>query len=304
MKKLTLLFAVLVALTAPSLAYSDWMLGALTNAITRQLQGVVSPSSSPQAVRPANVTDNSLVGDPYTLQSEPLCVSQYVNGAAPRILTAQLAEKTKLGCFNNFTIMHSGLTRTALWSAEHLTRASLSAAAKLPREDSFRAEERLPPNERAELSDYSRSGYDRGHLAPNADEPTKTAQWQSFSLMNIIPQNSDNNRTLHGGIEAATRTLAKRHGELFVITGPLFIGSPLHTLHNRVIIPTHIFKAIFNPSTGQAAAYLEKNAPGMDYQVISITQLERMSGIDFFPSLPEQVKAVAGRLPVPTPHNH
>ena len=60
-------------------------------------------------------------------------------------------------------------------------------AGKLSRKDSFQAEDALPESDRAELSDYERSGYDRGHMAPNANFVTRKAQAETFSLANMVP---------------------------------------------------------------------------------------------------------------------
>ena len=85
----------------------------------------------------------------------------------------------------------------------------------------------MPENDRAELADYERSGYDRGHMAPNADFATRKRQAESFSLANMVPQVHENNAGVWAGIEGAARQLAKREGELYVISGPAFIGGKL-----------------------------------------------------------------------------
>lgn len=79
--------------------------------------------------------------------------------------------------------MHSGISKTPLWSAEYLTASAIDA--DVPRKDKFHEETLLPQSERAELKDYAKSGYDRGHMAPSADMPTESAQADSFSLANI-----------------------------------------------------------------------------------------------------------------------
>jgi endonuclease G, mitochondrial len=225
------------------------------------------------------------------------CKTNYYEGEAPDILNAQLASKTKELCFSEFAILHSALSKTALWSAEHLTREQLRSKSK--RTDEFYPEERLGYLERSELDDYAGSGYDRGHLAPSADMPTPQAQHESFSLANMIPQHPENNRGIWSAIEGATRHLANQKSQIYVITGPLFAGENLKRLKGRVLIPSHIYKAIYDPISEQGSAYLVANAPGDDYKVISISELERISGIRHFPKMSDSAKQNPMALPAP-----
>jgi endonuclease G len=201
--------------------------------------------------------------------------------------------------------MHSGITRTPLWAAEHLTARQIESAKGLERINAFHEEETLSPEERSYLSDYVRSGYDRGHNTPSGDEPDSQSQWQTFSLANMVPQAPENNRGIWERIEAATRNNALENDELYVITGPLFAGSQLQQLHGRVMVPTHMFKAVYNPRTRQAAAYLVQNTNESGYQIVSIDQINQMGGFDLFPSLPTSVKQHMGELPHPEEgHSH
>ncbi len=184
--------------------------------------------------------------------------AHYLNGVAPDILNPKLAAKARELGFDSFALMHSGITRTPLWAAEHLTRQSLLSARGLERNNDFHPEPQLPYNERSELGDYARSGYDRGHTAPSADMPTEQAQWQCFTLANMMPQDPDNNRHLWQRIESAVRTLAKSRGELYVITGTLYIGSSVQRLNGRVFVPTNIYKIVYDPRA-QRGAVLQAN---------------------------------------------
>jgi endonuclease G len=92
------------------------------------------------------------------------CPSHYVDGRLPEIRSPKLAAATRELCFGEFGVMHSGITRTPLWSAEYLRAGNLHAAQELSRENSFHPEPQLPPSQRAELADYARSGFDRGHM--------------------------------------------------------------------------------------------------------------------------------------------
>jgi len=222
------------------------------------------------------------------------CRGIYFDNNAPDILNPKLAPKTKELCYDEFAVMHSGISRTPLWSAEYLVGSKLNI--KVDRTNDFRPEMRLSASDRAELSDYARSGYDRGHMAPARDFNTIQAESECFSLANMIPQNSNNNRKLWAGIEEATRALAKQKGKLYVVTGPIFEGSNLQRIGGRVLVPTKIFKAIYDPTDNQGAAYLVNNAPGNNYQVVSIAQVEQIAGIRIFPKMSPASKKNAMQL--------
>ncbi len=227
------------------------------------------------------------------------CEKHFFQKTAPEFTRQSLQASTVGLCFEAFAVMHSGVSKTPLWSAEHLTRDSLKAAREVPREDSFHAEEALPPKHGAQLADYARSGFDRGHMAPAADMPTRQAQHESFSLANVVPQNRRNNQQLWAAVEGATRHLTNQRGELFVLTGPLFEGDRIERIHNRVFVPTHVFKAVLDPVTHEGAAWLAPNDDSGDYQVIAIAELEKRAGINLFPKLPDAVKQKAMNLPSP-----
>ncbi len=230
------------------------------------------------------------------------CPEHFLDGEPPRLVNEKLAAKTRELCNRGFAELHSGITRTALWSAEHLTSKRLEQQRGLERKNTFHADPRLPPDERAELSDYVRSGYDRGHMAPSGDMPDAQSQDESFSLANMVPQNSNNNRNLWEGIESAVRDLTRKDGEVYVVTGPIFQGQNLQRIGGRVLVPTHLYKAIYDSKRRQAGAYLVTNAEGNEYQRVSIADLEEVAGIDPFPSLPRAVKSMAMDLPQPRPH--
>lgn len=218
---------------------------------------------------------------------ETACPQHYAAGQAPRITNPKLLSRTAELCFTAFGVVHSGLYRTPLWSAEHLTRENLGRAKQQVRENAFHEESGLAASDRSELRDFARSGLDRGHLAPSADMPSAATQYESFSLANMIPQEPDNNRNLWEGIESAVRTLAKQ----------------LRMLNGRVYVPTQIFKVVYDPQRG-AAAYLVDNAAGMDYRVVPVAEIERMAGISLLPGVTAEVKATAMELPTPTPHGN
>lgn len=227
------------------------------------------------------------------------CPAHFADGEAPEITDPKLAANTVALCFEAYAVMHSGVSRTPLWSAERLDRVRIAEARAMKRRDAFHPEPRLAPGQRAELRDYSRSGFDRGHLSPSGDMPDETSQRESFSLANIIPQNANNNQNLWAGIEERTREMALRRGEIYVITGPMFEGESLERINGRVLVPTHIFKAVYDPARKQAGAYIVRNAPGPGYETVSIAYLEKRSGIQLFPRMPDVVRQREMDLPAP-----
>lgn len=229
--------------------------------------------------------------------SSTTCQGIYFSNTAPDILNTKFKSKTTEICYTQFALLHSGISKTPLWSAEHLTRAMLQHEAK--RSEDFHADEHLGHNDRAELEDYKHSGYDRGHMSPSGDFDNMKSNEECFTLANMIPQNHENNEGIWSDIEKATRSLAKKQGEVYVITGPIFTGSHFSRIGGRVYIPPKIFKAIYIPSTGQAAAYVTDNAPGYRYDILSIAELEKLTGIEVFPFMAQSAKMYAARLPDP-----
>lgn len=227
------------------------------------------------------------------------CPALFADGHAPVLVNPKLVARTVPLCFTAFAVLHSGLTRTPLYAAEHLTRASVADARTVARDDSFHEEPRLPDDARASLADYVRSGFDRGHLAPAGDMPSDLAQAQSFSLANIVPQDRAMNRGLWSDIEEGVRRLARRRGSLYVVTGAIFTGASVREIAGHVLVPTRLFKALYDPASGEAGAYLARNADDGDWQAVSIQDLERASGIDVFPGLPPAARASAMSLPDP-----
>jgi len=231
--------------------------------------------------------------------AQEACPTLFAKGLAPVLTNAKLAARTVPLCFEAFAVLHSGVTRTPLYSAEHLTRASIADARTVARDDSFHEETRLPDAERASLEDYVRSGFDRGHLAPAGDMPTLSAQAESFSLANIVPQNRVLNRGLWADIEEGTRRLATRRGSIFVVTGVIFSGDSMQQIKGGVLVPTQLFKALYDPASGEAGAYLARNDDARNWRAVSIDALTQEAGIDVFPGLPAAARASAMTLPDP-----
>ena len=197
-------------------------------------------------------------------------------------------------------MLASGVTHGALWSAEHPTATSLEAARGTERVNDFHPEDRLPVADQAQVEDYRRSGYNRGHMTPSGDMPDATAQDQSFSLANMVPQTPQLNRGIWEGIESAVRHLAQEQGELFLVTGPAFVGEELKSIGpDGVLVPSSTWKAVYDPRTGGAGVYVCKNTATPTCVVTSVAALVQAVGVDPFPALSPATKATAMALPRP-----
>jgi endonuclease G len=226
------------------------------------------------------------------------CSTDYVGGTAPDLVNDKLKNGLRELCFSEFAVYHSGLTATPLFVAQHLTADIVHRAKGVDREDVFHAEPQLPSSERAELSHYRKSGFDRGHMAAAADMASRKGQDESFSLANMVPQKPSLNRGDWARIEDTTRSLAEGYGEVYVVTGPVFAGASLSRIGGRVLVPTYVYKAVYVPSTGQSSAWWADNKTG-GMEVVTIDQLTARVGADVFPAVPASSKASLVKLPLP-----
>lgn len=223
------------------------------------------------------------------------CERQLPHGRAPAFANPAWNTGLTTLCFQEFAVAVSNKTRTALWSAEWLTRERLEAARQLPRVNSFHVETALPPDAQASLEDYkpTSSTLDRGHLSPNFDMSTPSSQHESFSLANIVPQEAYNNRYTWASIESGTRQHVYKNGPMNVITGPLYLDNPTPFLRvNRVAVPSHLWKLVYDPNARVGGVYMVKNEAKPEVLWHTVADFERLSGYRFN-------LGVVGAMPMP-----
>lgn len=233
-----------------------------------------------------------LLTTPIAFAEQTFCPEHFAGGQAPSITNQKLAPQTRDVCYSGYAFKHSGLTRTPLYSAEHLTGARLFQAKGLKRSSKFFPDPHIPASGRSELNHYARSGFDRGHVAPSADMPDLKSQQECFSLANMIPQVPEINRGVWEKIEKNVRKMAIERGDIYVVSGPIFIGRNIQKMGGAVMVPTHTFKAVYDPIRKESGAYLVDNVLGARPSIISIADLEIMVGMNLFPSVTENVKSV------------
>ncbi len=199
----------------------------------------------------------------------------------PNQITPTTLQKGRALCFDSFAVFYSPETKKPIYTIEKLNQERLQTA-NHSRTNLFYEEARLPSHERAHLEDYRGSGFDRGHNAPAADMPNERAMAQSFSLANMMPQAPENNRGIWAkAVEKATRNYVKRaQGDVFVYTGS--IGEAGTIGRGKVVVPTHLFKLVFDAHRNKAWAYWVENTNDAKMnRPISYQELVDRTGIDF-----------------------
>lgn len=216
------------------------------------------------------------------------CIAQFAGGVAP-IVPDLASRRARPLCFDGFAVMHSGESKTAIFSASVLNRQRVQAAKSNRRTDFFFSDARLPRTERATLEDYAGSGFDRGHLSPAGDQDTPEGMAQSFSLANIVPQATENNRGVWSKIKQDTRKYVERaRGNVYVITGVVSlpgqcpISAPSCTIGAEVKVPSHLYKLVFDSTTRRAwAHWIENRNVAEVSRPISYEELVRRVGVEF-----------------------
>lgn len=193
-----------------------------------------------------------------------------------------------------YTVSYNSDRRVPNWVAWHLTEAHLTGNTK--RAESKFHEDFDVPEPRAVDFDYVRSGYDRGHMCPAGDNKwSSEAMDDSFLFTNVCPQAPSLNRGDWNEMEQACRKWAKQYGDIYIVCGPIFYKKSSKTIgKNKVAVPDAFFKVVLcmNPSP-KGIGFIYKNADGNrpkgDY-ANSVDEVERITGIDFFPSLPDDIE--------------
>jgi len=154
----------------------------------------------------------------------------------------------------------------------------------------------------AKSSDYTKSGYDRGHLCPAADmDFNPIAMDESFLMSNISPQAPDFNRGIWKELETEVRNWAKKERKIYVVTGPVFKDNKGTIGAGKVLVPGYFFKVIYEETNEpKIIAFVFPNRksdrPLTDFAV-SVDEAEKLTGFDFFSQLPDEIeKRLEGRV--------
>lgn len=192
-----------------------------------------------------------------------------------------------------YTVSYNSEYRIANWVAYELT-ATEAKSKKTERSNKFVSDPQVK-GATAMNEDYTRSGYDRGHLAPAGDMKwSAKAMRESFYLSNICPQKPKLNRGIWKDLEEQCRLWALDNGSLLIVTGPVITGDMKRLGKNKVAIPKSFYKVLcyYTEKGYKGIGFLFENRNYKDNSlksmVIPIDSVEKVTGIDFFPSIPDE----------------
>jgi len=192
-----------------------------------------------------------------------------------------------------YTVSYNPEWHIPNWVSYELTRDETEG--KLDRSDDFEVDPKVkgvcPSNE-----DYKRSGYDRGHMAPAADMKwNSTVMKECFYYSNMCPQKHSLNAGRWKTLEEKVRDWAQQDSAIVIVCGPI-VDKGYNTIGNaRVAVPQRFFKVILAPflKKPRAIGFIMKNEkeelPLSSY-VVSVDRVEKITGLDFFSALPDDVE--------------
>ena len=195
----------------------------------------------------------------------------------------------------SYITSYNSETKCPHWVAWHLTAEH--ADGEIAREKSF-YEDLDVPAPRATNEDYRRSGWSRGHMCPAGDNKwDEKAMQESNLLTNICPQNQELNSGVWNVIERDCRKWAKKYGDVYIVCGPILLNKDHETIGlNKVVVPEAFFKVVLRMNPKPAAiGFVIRNNEGKkkrDQFVNTVDEVERITGYDFFPALPDDIEDV------------
>lgn len=184
--------------------------------------------------------------------------------------------------------------RNPAWVSFSVSSITVGALGKRP--SKFFADGRARS---ANHQDYSNSGYDRGHMAPNYAIGTRygqEAQRETFLMSNIVPQTQKLNQIWWRALEEKeANDFAVRLERVWVVTGPVF-DQRIERLASGVEIPDAFYRIILDEENGQprALAFIAPQTitgkEPLAQFLTSVREIERQTGLDFYPELPKEVQ--------------
>ena len=193
-----------------------------------------------------------------------------------------------------FALLYDTKTLCPRWVAWELTAEETRGRVSRQNVD-FKEDSKVPKEYQVASWDYNGGHYGRGHMCPAGDMKWSQEAMQDCHYMtNICPQTAELNKTWWEHLERACRQWARQEGAVQIVCGPIFSENPKHFgKKHRMAVPRAFYKVVLSLKKGQEKAigffYTNDNAiQPMEDAVRSVDDIERLTGIDFFSSLPDE----------------
>ena len=194
-----------------------------------------------------------------------------------------------------YTTSYNSKTRNPNWVAWHLTKSHTYGSEQ--RSGMLFTEDTSVAAPRATDQDYYNSRYDRGHMCPAGDNKWSCeAMTESFLFTNICPQNHGLNKYEWNDLEILCRDWARTYGAIDIVCGPLYppTGQEKTIGRNKVWVPSAFFKVVLcRQEQPKAIGFIYQNLgqkQKIEDAVRSVDEIERLTGIDFFPALDDKTE--------------
>jgi DNA/RNA endonuclease G (NUC1) len=208
--------------------------------------------------------------------------------------------------------------RVPVWVSYELTRAD--ARASLERRDCFRRDPRLSDGVASFCADYEEPVFDRGHIFPSADASRgRFPMTNTFIFSNMAPQHDLFNRGIWARLEARVRAWAIVADGVYVVTGAVFdrnddgqrdADADAELMFERVGVPSHFYKIVLHVRPSGFIDTISILLPHLDQgvgstntylrnHITTIDEIEQLTGIDFFPELPDERETVVEAFRAP-----
>lgn len=195
-----------------------------------------------------------------------------------------------------FTVHFNRVTHLPNYVVYRLTRDQVATTGKSTYSGTFFAPDSVDGC--ALPQEYAKSGYQRGHMAPAADMRWNAdALRSSYSMLNVCPQRGELNTGAWQRLEEKVREWADRDSVLVVAAGPILARrAPTIGSTQKIAVPDRFFKVVFAPYARpqRAIAFVMPNGDAAEqcsHYAVSVDEVERLTGFDFFSTLPKEEQA-------------
>ncbi|MBR4147974.1 MAG: DNA/RNA non-specific endonuclease [Bacteroidales bacterium] len=193
-----------------------------------------------------------------------------------------------------YSVSYNKDTRLPNWVAYELTNEEVNGTCK--RNGRFFQDPDVRGRQ-ADNDDYRNTGWDKGHIAPAGDMKwDEQAMLESCYFTNVCPQNHNLNGGDWRSLEEKCRDYAQRYGNVYIAAGPV-VGENRNGVigNNLVVIPDAFYKVLLISKDGryEGVGFYFENVAGhkpLTTYVKSIDEIEALTNIDFFFSLPDDIE--------------